>query len=262
MLLIFDSIRVIAGLGFLLWASYHDYSTREVPNRVWKLFLPIAITFCILDLYFRGLTIAYAVQTAISIVIPSAIFIILFYLGFYGGADAKAMICLSIAIPNNLHFGAFPVWGTLPVFPLSVLNNALVFSASTFPYALTSNILWKARNKEALFQGLEEEPLRKKLFALLFCVKKRKAEVKPYDTVAEKTVVGEEGKKRSIRVSWRVADEEEESGFDVEELPENIFVDFSLPMLLFITVGFATSIILGDIIFWFIGEIFHFHFGF
>ena len=253
--LLFDGLRVVVCIGFLLWASYHDYMSREVPNRVWKLFLPVAIIFCIFDLYYEGFIFSYITQVGVSVAISVVVFILIFYLGFYGGADAKALICLSIAIPLTPQLGVFPLWGNLPLFPLSILNNTLVLSIATFPYALISNTLWKVRSKEPLFKGLESEPLRRKLFALLFCVRRRKSELKTYDTIAERIETIEGNRIRKIKVSWRVTEEGDEK-IDFESLPESVFVDFSLPMLLFITAGFIVSLIVGDLIFWVVGKIF------
>ncbi len=249
-----ELVKAVASLTFLLVASYFDYREREVPDTVWVVFILATLPLTLIELYFSP---SLVMGTLLSIAFSIAVFVTIFSLGFYGGADAKALISLSLAMPlppsqtTTLALGYL-----LPFFPVSVLNNTLVLSVMVLPYAPISNVLWKLRNRSPLFSGLESEPVSKKIAALLLCINTEKSKIKPYDSIAEEITVAPDGKVlRRLVVSWRVEGETQRS-IDYEELPQDVFVSFSLPMLLFIASGFVTALFLGDIILWLVGSMF------
>lgn len=132
---------------------------------------------------FQTRLVTFAEYTAITL----AIFYAIDYIGLFGGADAKILISLSLAIPWPLTT-IRPVLGTeLPVLPISIFNNALLCAVITLPYAMAANIAWKIRTGLSLFGGLEEEPLIKRMGAMFFCIKKERSKIRPYDLIAEKS---------------------------------------------------------------------------
>jgi Flp pilus assembly protein protease CpaA len=95
-------------LPLLLKASYHDVKTREVPDKLW-LFMLLGLPFTMVDVILAG-TMLYALA---SVAISVAFALILFYFFKVGGADAKALIVLSIVYPvfafmvTTLFFSSF-----------------------------------------------------------------------------------------------------------------------------------------------------------
>jgi len=243
-----EVVKVGVGLAFLLWASYHDWVRREVPNIVWKVFFPVALVLTVFESYTLGFPTALNLLQIVSVGLSVGIFIIIFYLGLWGGADSKALIGLAVLFPLPPLL-ADPLLGyTLQVFPMVVFLNALLLSLAGIPYAVVRNLAWRRRTGRGLFEGYEGESLLRKVGALLLCVKVRAADVKPYDMLAEEPSADRGGGQRRLVLFRKV--EEDYHPPKAEELPSDVFITAALPMLIFITLGFMTAFVLGDVIFW------------
>ena len=234
-----ELIKIISCLFFLIISSFHDYRDRRVPNKIFKIFTPIAATLTAIDILLATNPLTQLTNFTLNMAISLPIFYLIYYVGLFGGADAKIMITLSIAIPWPPKIVKPLIESNLPIFPISILNDTILSSVLTLPYALLSNLNWKIRKGQKLFEGLEKESLIKKISALVFCIKTEKARIRPYHMIAE-----DHGK----IVLFRRVQEEDLSPKDLEGLPQSIFVTFSLPMLIFITIGFITAIYLGDFV--------------
>jgi preflagellin peptidase FlaK len=231
-----QAYQILLSLTFLSIASIYDLKTREVPNKIWLIFIPLSSILTIIQILNEPSQI-YLVLA--SIVFTSLIAVIIFYVGLYGGADAKALITLAIAHPTNPSQLI-----TNPILPFSAFNNSLILMVLTIPIALIKNLYWQKKNNQSLFKGLGHEPLWKKMFALLVCLKKTKSEMKNYHVPAERyKIVG--GKRRTLKIFQRVNQDD----FVVDDtVPEEAFVIYSQPMLPFITLGYILAIIWGDLI--------------
>jgi len=91
----------------------------------------------------------------------------MFYIGIFGGADAKALICLSVALPTNPFPLRLPFFSLNPIFPVMVIYTAYFLSASTIFCILTKNIAWKYVKGKQLFENIEGLSPLKKLLAVL-----------------------------------------------------------------------------------------------
>ncbi|MEM2189034.1 MAG: hypothetical protein QXG35_06850 [Nitrososphaerota archaeon] len=90
---------------------------------------------------------------------------IFFRLSFFGGADAKALWCLGVSVPVYPYAlsGFLPLTKVfLPLFPLTVLLNALTTAALTALYLALRNA-WQLIRGKQLFKGLERESWLRKL---------------------------------------------------------------------------------------------------
>jgi preflagellin peptidase FlaK len=221
---------------------------REVPNIVWKIFIPISLAFTASELIITNFENLYL--NIISIAFSTVFALGIFYLGLFGGADAKALISLSIAMPLPPKTFNFPVGSVLPFFPLSVFSNAILLCLLIIPITLISNILFKYKTKTSLFQGLESETLLKKAGALIFCAKVKASEVNSYDAIAEEFYREPSGKiARKLVIFRRTAECENTELAKKDNLPEYVFIHFALPLLVFITVGFILTLFFGDVLF-------------
>ena len=216
-------------------ASFLDIRTREIPNKLWLAFLPFSTLATLLTITADLTQIPLIV---ISIALTSGIALLIFYLGLYGGADAKALISLSIAHPT----ASIPPLHT-PMLPLTTLTNSLLLMLLSTPIALIKNVYWKTTTRQALFDGLEHEAFWRKIAALFLCVKVSKASIKPYHLIAEQPL--EEGV-RQLKLFQQIGDEDT---IVDEKVPEFTFIAYSLPMLPFILAGYLISLTIGDLIF-------------
>ena len=130
-------IRMIVAFVLLAIASKQDIKTREVEDWIWKVMLVIAMILLIVELNIFG---GYQRETVILELFLMAMLMLLtffIFVGFnrfqkdsFGGADAKAFLCLAILLPYPLFLGAMP-------FSYMILVFAELFSfAFYFPKAL------------------------------------------------------------------------------------------------------------------------------
>jgi len=252
---IFDGARIFLCLAFLVYASWSDFKTREVSNMVWAVLAPSA--FALTTLQFLVFAPESLYTYILSFIITSALAISLFYAGAYGGADAKALICLSLALPFYPTYLLQPPQNIVsPIFPIIVFTNAILLAALTVVYAVLRNLLWKSRNEKGLFEGLEKESVGRKILTLLCGYKVKIAQLETGEHLypLEDIYVTETGENRR-RLLVFPKDEEREGiverilkATSERKLEKEVWVTPGLPMLIFITAGLIVALTFGDII--------------
>jgi preflagellin peptidase FlaK len=252
--------RITIAFSFLIYASWSDYKTREVSNAVWAVFAPIGLTLTMIDLYLSDSSslIAYGICFALT----AAVSLALFYSGGFGGADSKALMCLALALPfypTDMHL---PLLGEAsPIsrdfFPLTIFTNGVVLSAASAIFILLYNLISHARNRTVLFEGdHKKEPFWKRTLVLLTGYKMPLAKLRekwhiypledahldPYEHVTRKLVLlpKDEGRNEVIERLDKAASN--------GKIQQYVWATPGLPMLIFITIGFAFTFILGDIV--------------
>jgi len=258
--------RVLITLFFLGLSSWYDFKTREVPNKVWAAYAPTAVALTLLQFYVDSSVdyglIPYA--WLISIGITTAISLILFYAGFFGGADAKALICLGLALPIYPSIVSGYLTGIVPFFPLAVLGNA-VLAASLLVLGIAGyNTIQLIKENGRLFEGLENEPVWSKIlaFATGFKVSSQKLKDGSHYMLLEQFSRGENGEVvRQLRLFPALEEEsseEDEERFEelLNEVDGKVWVTPGLPFLIFITLGFVAALFVGDFISWLVFRVF------
>ena len=86
------AVRFAFSLPILLVASYYDLKYRQVPNKVWLVFLAFAVPSLLLEAGWASKT--------VSIVAVWSLALVMFYAVGFGGADSKALMCLTLAFPS------------------------------------------------------------------------------------------------------------------------------------------------------------------
>jgi preflagellin peptidase FlaK len=257
---LFTLARTTISLLFLGYASWSDYRTREVSNNVWIIYAPpaFALTFAELFLYEDTSTmLLYGASLGLTV----AFAMILFYSGGFGGADAKALMCLALALPFYPEPLLKPLFGEIsPIsrvfFPFTVFSNSVLLAAATAVYMLLRNIIWNKKNGRRIFEeGLDKESVGKKILTLItgykvsFSKLKQKWHLYPMEDVEEK-----EGEfRRKLVVIPREEDrnaivERLDKAVDAGKIQDMIWATPGLPMLIFITVGLIIALFFGDII--------------
>jgi preflagellin peptidase FlaK len=254
-----DSARFAISLIFLLAASVHDIKSREVPNYIWAAFAPIGSALTLISIALNGwnqtIILAWIVTVAVTIGLSMG----LFYLGLFGGADAKALMCLAASMPTQLNQAVIKplmeAHAPIPL-PISTFNNA-VLSASLLSIAISiRNLIDLARNGRRIFDGLEHEKLITKAFAFMtgYRVHSRKLRSgKRHYIILEEFSKDEDGRiKRRLKILKRLSISGEGEG-EEKSIPSDydgeVWVTMGLPFIVFITFGFVASILIGDLIF-------------
>ncbi len=250
-----EGIKIGLSLILLSYASWHDYRKREVPNEIWMLLAPSGLILTLAQIVISSQG-SLIISLALSFLTITGIALALFYLGIFGGADAKALICLSLILPFppaslRPHLGVIS-----PLFSLSIFDNAILASALTTVGILAYNLTWSVKTGEKLFEGLEGESFWKKLLVLItgYKVEPTKFKKKPHLIPLERITEGENGRiTRRLLVFINV--DEGERGLEnldkfSEKLDGKIWATPSLPFIIFITLGLILTLFLGDAILW------------
>jgi preflagellin peptidase FlaK len=198
----------------------------------------------------------------VSVGITVGIAFLLFYSGGFGGADSKALMCLSLALPfapttlslSLLSGNISPI--SQYIFPITVFSNAVLFAAASGVYMVLRNMFWHRKSHKKMFAGtLSQEASWKKLLVLITGYKvtvgklKEKWHVFPMEDVDEhdekferKLVVipQEEGRNAIVdRLSAAV---------NSKKIDGYVWATPGLPMLIFITAGLIVALLFGDIV--------------
>lgn len=148
-----DIIRVMAGIiGFGI-AAYYDLKTRTISDRIWNglvilgaLLFSVQVLFSITPLQ---LTIQYFSNIAVAMIIGWTIYL----LGYFGGADMKAITAVAVLFPAfpSLPFSQIPLAVPLitppldmilPLTTISFVTNTAIFGAF-YPIVLISRGILK-----------------------------------------------------------------------------------------------------------------------
>jgi preflagellin peptidase FlaK len=254
---IFDGARIILCLSFLVYASWSDYETREVSDKVWVILGPLALALTTFQfLFYSPQSLQLLQYYVLSFAVTSVLAIAVFYAGGFGGADAKALMCISLALPvYPSHLLPQPTGLFSPLFPLTIFTNSVLLGALSVFYALFRNLLWIVRNRGGVFEGLETESFGRKILALFsgYKVKISKLE-KGHMYPLEDVKVNDDGKvKRKLLVFPKDEEREEIVARILENVKEErlggwVWVTPGLPLLIFITAGLIIALAYGDIV--------------
>jgi preflagellin peptidase FlaK len=78
--------------------AYYDLETIEVDDRLWMVFGGTGPVLYVSEYYMYGVT-ANVQMILVSVSLTAAIAIALYRYGFFGGADAKALMAISVIMP-------------------------------------------------------------------------------------------------------------------------------------------------------------------
>ena len=252
-----DLLRIVLCAAMLLYSSLMDLRTREVSNWTWVVFAPLGLVLDLYEGFYLG-AVNPIWALALPILVSTALSLFFFYGSLYGGADAKAFITLSFLIPHPPEVFTPYLGVILSLYPLAVFTDAAIIAVLFALSLLVRNLLWRLRNRRPLFNGLEEEPFWRKALTLLSCVKVEAGRLKgpPYQYPVE---VVRESKRMLRLLPDTTNDEKAEEAIRVliEDLGlSEVWVAPTLPFLLFISLGFLCSLLLGDLAFWMLNMIF------
>lgn len=251
-----DVLRIFLSFSFLAASSWYDLKTREVPNRMWLLFAPLGFMLSFANFLLTKED-SFLIFWLLSSLVTAGLSLVLFYLGFFGGADAKALICLSIALPGYPS-SASPLLKSLsPLFPLAVLSNALLGSLALVFMITAYNLSRLIQSKGKMFEGLENEPLWKKALAFMIGFKIDSDRLKGVSHYIPLQYFSKDADGRIIqhlRISPRLEEEAPQKNEASEDFSEEaggkIWATPGLPFLVFVTAGFVVTLVIGDIISW------------
>ncbi len=262
--------KVTVTLGFLLYSSWSDYKTREVSNKVWAIYAPIALTLSLIELllYMPSNLTIFGVCVGVTV----GFALILFYTGAFGGADSKAFMCIALALPF------FPTALLMPliaeglsplsqmIFPITILSNSVLVAALSTLYLLLRNLTKRAVTGQALFEGtLSDESLGKKILVILtgqkfsLDVLKTKWHIYPMEDIEEANAESQLKRKLVIVPKDEGRDEILErlsKASQAGKIGSRIWATPGLPMLVFVTIGLILALTVGDLVWLLVANLF------
>lgn len=252
-----DLAALIISLGVLVVASLSDLKTREVSNRFWTVYAPVAaVLFLARILFVPDAALVFLVSAVATIVVS----FLLFQFGAMGGADSKALMCIALALPVGPTFLS-PLWAA-PLnfypFPIAILVNSFLLSISMMFVLLGKNLLSRSSSQKSLFQGFEKESILRKALVLLtsyktsFSVLRSSSHLYP----AEQVAVVDSKPVRQLHLVSSVEEERDKlvaglEGYkDQGMFSDGVWVTPGLPHLVFLTASLVVTVVVGDLLMW------------
>lgn len=222
-----DTRLILCG-AMLFTSAYFDLRSREVDDALWWIFGSLGLALTALEAllaYSPSRLLMYLISTSLS----AAIAFTLYYLSFYGGADAKALLVTALLAPLinrglTLH----------PFTPLIILVNSTILSTTLSVYYGLSNLIRIMRG-EKIFKGLEHEPTYRKALASVLGF--RAGRVGRFYFLMEKEELG----RRRFKFNLLRVDEDFAS-------KEDVWVTPGIPLLAFMAGGFVAAVFFGDLL--------------
>ena len=216
------NLRILLALTMLAIATVYDVWKREVNDVLWVVFGSVAIVMIIFESDWMNAIVLIGVSMVVT---PAAL--VMWRIGFLGGADAICLIVLGALVPtatfsNNI------------VTPFTTLTNAALISTILMLTNAVRNMLALSRH-ENIFEGFEEMKFKKAVAIFLGY----RAKSPRYGFCIERT----ENKSKKLDLTFHNADKTE---FCTKL---NTWVTPAIPFMVFITAGFVVQLIFGDVIF-------------
>ncbi len=223
-----DIIRFIIGVLILSYASYTDIRTRTASNLLWTIMGIIGILLLIIQYLLNPFDITILIYIPIMI---GFIYLLFQMRLLFGGADAKAIMALTILLPIQPKIFQIPIWGQsfMPASWTVFVNSLIIFII--IPICL-------------LIYNLTQKNLKLPHSLLGYKTKLQKAKGKfvwPLEKI-------QNGKTKLIIRPKESNTQEEYQEFEKQGITE-IWVTPKIPFMIPLLLGFISTFILGDILY-------------
>jgi archaeal preflagellin peptidase FlaK len=239
--------RIVFALTILVYACCSDIKKRSVSNIVWLIILGMGIAYAGYSVVVQG--IAVIIPLLISLAISVVMSFIFFRLGFFGAADAKAIICIAFLFPSLPKFSVYAYH-----FPLFDLYRPLVF-----PFALivllNAGVLALTVPVSLFFRNLHNSGLKKLLGNFAICFVASRANINNLENVRFARLLYDfdeiGGGRLKRRYSFggsplnKPAIERLKAYQRDGKIAEEVWITPEVPFILFITLGFILACFTG-----------------
>lgn len=215
-------LRIILAVGMLGYASYTDVTKREISDYIWIVFGALALVLLVFEP-----SIMDALTSIGFSLIVAPIVLIIWRIGFFGGADAFAIIVLALLVPQITLTDEM-------ITPFTVLTNAILISIIPLFMNFFRNVIEIAK-KNDIFEGFKESR-GKKITAMFLGYRAKNPK---YGFSIEKKA----GKNKKLNLVLHHAEYAEFC------TTPNTWITPGVPYMLFITAAFIVQLLYGDVIF-------------
>ncbi len=218
-----EHLRIILSVLMLGYATYSDLKNREINDFLWIVFGGVSVAL----IFFTPNMTTFLTTMGIALII-SPIAILIWRLGFFGGADAFGLIVLAALAPE---FSISSGWVT----PFTTLTNSAILSVIPIFFNVLRNLAALVKHED-IFKGFENETKHNKLIALFLGYRAKNPK---FSFPLEKL----DGASKKFDFSLKNADDAEFCS------TKDIWVTPGIPYMIYITFGFIIQLAYGDIIF-------------
>ncbi|MHC1627689.1 MAG: A24 family peptidase [Candidatus Nezhaarchaeales archaeon] len=257
-----DLLYLIALAKVLLCAiilsltSFEDWKTREISDVFWFVMGGCGATLTVMEIMV-DFSSSRLMILILSVAACLALGFGLYYVGFFGGADAKCLWCLGVTLPYSptSSLGLNALGPQNPIFSISIFNNSILTAALLALGIACFNAI--RRIKGPLFSEGEEDSLWRRSIALVLGYKMRISRVlskKDFYFPLEEFVIEDGGVKRRFRLLTRCLDDNpyvklrELVDKGVVKGDDEIWVSPAIPLIVNITLGFFIALFYGDLV--------------
>jgi len=226
------------------YVSVLDFKTRRVANRVWIFAYPVGCAMTLVSVAFNFVG---ASVVLVSLVVSLFLGSVLFCSGFYGSADAKALIFIGLTLPAIPFTFSPPLGVSALSIVLAVFCNSAILSL-IWPIAIFVLNLKDLAKGKPLFEGIQLT-LRQKVWLLFTarCIPLTKLGGLGYFP-AETVVIQEEGDGKPARKLLRFVKAETNLKKYIDNLKEHselyqngVFASPTIPTMIFFTLALAIA---------------------
>jgi len=251
--IIIDYASVAVTFAVLIAASISDMETREVSNRTWLVYGPVALGLFAAHIVASPVDLPIFLVSALATIVVS---FLLFQFGVMGGADSKAFMCIGLALPVAPSI-VTALWQP-PLFfypfPISILVNSFLLSMGLAVVILARN-LFRGFSARGLFHGFEKESIVRKMMILFTSYKTSfsRLESEVYLYPAEQVEVSESVPRRRFRLVANAEEDRDKLVAGLQDYRETglfsdgVWVTPGLPHLVFVTASLGVVLVLGDL---------------
>jgi len=236
-------VSFVFTLSVLVFASVFDFRKRMISNWVWVFSYPVGCVMTLFGVVFGVFELGVVlVSVGVSVVLG----LVLFFVGFCGGADVKTLLFIGLTLPVSPHTAAAPV---IPLILTVFLNTAVL--SLVWPLSVFVLNLKDALRGHCLFE--ERVSLKKKLW-LLFTTRRVSLEKLGLKYLPVETVEIWEGK--PVRRLLRFVRAETDFSKHLKILKEHrelykngVLASPTIPSICFFTLALTTAALWGNLLF-------------
>ena len=216
-------IRIFLAILMLSIASYTDVKKREIDDRIWMIFGGLSVVVLVFSQDLSHSLVAIGIAL---IVAPIALLV--WRIGFFGGADAFALIVLASLAPGA-------TFANSTINPFTTLIDAVLLSIIPVFANVVRNVISILKHED-IFNGFENETQKNKIIAMF--VGHRSKHPKFSFSIEKK-----EGNLRKLDFTLKNADDAEFCS------SSDTWVTTGVPYMIYIFGGFIVQLVYGDMIF-------------
>jgi archaeal preflagellin peptidase FlaK len=238
-------LRLAACAAMLVVAAIIDIKKREIPDKIWLGFGGLGVVLATLEFSNSSTSSSLMFKYILGIGIVCPIAYSVYKTGLFGGADSKALIAIAILFPWFNEWALFKLHGFTA---LTVLSNALLVSMLQLAFNATRNLIALAQGR-SIFEGIDESAGRKVLaLATGYRTNSLSGYLFPMETIdksGRRKFVFNPARYEEFVVEQDVCD----PIFTYSKSQEKgMWVTQALPFILYLAVGFALTVTVGDLL--------------